>query len=144
MQISEQSLEPQVSTDTNSIDPQSSSPTPGQNSAPEMNSLSSQVLPVARQSANHARGCGIRFALPHWHKPYGEALLQDNPSKLPAAIAAAEQAIIARYLELSASTILAEERRDHRHAVDTLSDLKRMAPLENGDKKNGVENDQTR
>lgn len=144
MLIIEESLEPQVSTATDSIDPQTTSPTLGQGIQPEMNSLSSQVLPVAPQSANHARACGIGFALPHWHKPYGEALLQDNPGKLAAAIAAAEQAIIARYLELSASTILTEERLDLRHAVDTLSDLKRTAPLENGDKKNGVENDQTR
>ena len=128
MLIIEESLEPQVSTAPNSIDPQSSSPTPGQGIEPEMNSLSSQILPGAPQAANHAGDCTIRFTLPHWHKPYGEALLQEDPGKLPAAIAAAEQAILARYRELSASTILADERLDLRHAIDALSELKTHGP----------------
>jgi hypothetical protein len=128
MLITEETLEPQVSTSANSIDPQSSSPTPGQGIEPDMNSLSSHILPVAPASANHAHDGSIRFALPHWHKPYGEALLEDDPGKLPAAVAAAEQAIIARYRELSASTILADERLDLRYAVDVLSELKTHGP----------------
>jgi hypothetical protein len=128
MLITDETLEPQVSTAANSIDPQSASPTPGQGIEPEMNSLSSQILGVAPQPANRAHGGSVRFALPPWHKPYGEALLEDDPGKLPAAIAAAERAIIARYLELSASTILADERLDLRYAVDVLSELKSHGP----------------
>lgn len=129
MLITEETFEPQVSTATNSIDPQSASPTPGQGIEPEMKSLSSQILRVAPQPANRAHDGSIRFVLPPWHKPYGEALLEDDPGKLPAAIAAAEQAIIARYLELSASTILADERLDLRYAVDVLSELKTHGPI---------------
>jgi hypothetical protein len=128
MLITEETLEPQVSTATNSIDPQSASPTPGQGIAPGMNSLSRQILGVAPQPANRAHDGSIKFTLPPWHKPYGEALLEDDAGKLPAAIAAAEQAIIARYLELSAATILADERLDLRYAVDVLSELKTHGP----------------
>jgi hypothetical protein len=128
MLITEETLEPQVSTATNSIDPQSASPTPGQGIAPGMNSLSRQILGVAPQPANRAHDGSIKFTLPPWHKPYGEALLEHDPGKLPAAIATAEQAIIARYLELSASTILADERLDLRYAVDVLSELKTHSP----------------
>jgi len=64
------------------------------------------------------------FAKRKWHQPYADALLEGDPSKIPAAIANAEDAIFNRYLELSVSRHASDETVDLMHAVDALLELK--------------------
>ncbi len=61
---------------------------------------------------------------PLWHRPYAEALLESDPAKLPAVIAAAERAILARHKELSVSPSAPDESLDLRNAANALSQLK--------------------
>lgn len=128
----EEDREPQGAPQTTPVDSQDSTTMPGEGIEPELNSLSSEILPSAPESArqDNPRNWGASFERSHlfftqqWHKPYAEALLEDDPAKLPALIAAADQAILTRYLELNASAIPTDERLDLRHAVDALSQLK--------------------
>lgn len=62
------------------------------------------------------------FAPQEWHKLYGEALLEDDPSKLPEAIAAAKREILTRYLEPWLSR---DENVDLMHAVAALDALRK-------------------
>ncbi|GAC1618007.1 MAG: hypothetical protein NVS9B13_05350 [Candidatus Acidiferrum sp.] len=65
------------------------------------------------------------LAAQKWHKPYGQALLEANFAKRVALIAEAEQAIGARYIELSVATVPTDENLDLQHAVEALSRLKK-------------------
>jgi len=64
------------------------------------------------------------FARQRWHKPYADALMEGDASKIPAAIAKAERAIFGRYLELRFSTFHAEETADLDRAIDALREIK--------------------
>lgn len=109
-----------------------STPTPGDGVEPELTSFSGKILPEERRSAEEQQpqSWGATFELNHlffmqqWHRPYAEALLEDDSTKLPELIAAAERAILTRYLQLNASKIPTDERLDLRHAVDALAQLK--------------------
>jgi hypothetical protein len=59
-----------------------------------------------------------------WHKPYAEALLEIDPSKMAALIALAESAILGRYLELRIFPTPIEEGRDLDSAIRVLSRLR--------------------
>ena len=59
-----------------------------------------------------------------WHKPYAEALLETDPSKMAALIAQAESAILSRYLELRIFPTPIEEGRDLDSAIRVLSRLR--------------------
>jgi hypothetical protein len=110
-----------------------STPLPGE--GVELSS-SGKILPEEPQSAKEQppRNWGAAFELNHlffvqqWHKPYAEALLEEDFTKLPELITAAERAILTRYLELNASKIPTDERLDLRHAVDALVQLKTRVP----------------
>jgi hypothetical protein len=115
---------------------QHSTPLPGEGVEPELTSSSGKILPEEPQSAREQqpRNWGATFERNHlffvqqWHKPYAEALLEDDFTKLPELITAAERAILTRYLELNASRIPTDERLDLRHAVDALVQLKSRVP----------------
>jgi hypothetical protein len=70
-----------------------------------------------------------RFFEQRWHRPYAEALLESDSAKKSRLIAAAEKAILDRYVEIAA----AEEGVDLRHALEALAELKRgdQNPLRN-------------
>ena len=59
----------------------------------------------------------------NWHKPYGEALLEADPAKLPEAIAVAKREILTRYL--APSRVSQDEHLDLINAVAALSHLKK-------------------
>jgi len=109
-----------------------STPLPHDGIEPELTSFSGKILPEERRSAEEQqpRNWGATFELNHpffmqqWHKPYAEALLEEDVTKLPNLIAAAERAILTRYLQLNSSKIPTDERLDLRHAVDALVQLK--------------------
>lgn len=65
-----------------------------------------------------------------WHRPYGMALMESNPSKRMAWIAEAEKAILARYVELQTSAGLEVQFRDLRRASDELRPVKSETALE--------------
>ena len=60
-----------------------------------------------------------------WHRPYVEALLEEDWIKIPALIASAERAILARYLEIFACPVCMGESLDLQHAIHALSQLKK-------------------
>jgi len=104
---------------------------PGDGTAPELNSLSSAVLPLPAEAANLPTlpilNSNITledlFVTQGWHRPYAMALLNSNPSNLPELIATAERAILDRYLELD--PVPTDELVDLGHAVEALSQLKK-------------------
>jgi hypothetical protein len=59
-----------------------------------------------------------------WHRPYAEALLEEDGTKLPALIASAERSILARYLEICGSAAHTDESLDLQDAMDALLQLK--------------------
>jgi hypothetical protein len=63
------------------------------------------------------------FARQKWHKPYADALMEGDSSKIPAAIAKAERAIFGRYLELRFSAFHAEETADLDRAIAALREI---------------------
>jgi hypothetical protein len=63
------------------------------------------------------------FVTRKWHRSYAEALLETDGAKLPALIAAAGEAILVRYVELTASPVPTDEIVDLQHAVVALSQL---------------------
>jgi len=65
------------------------------------------------------------FVTEGWHRPYAEALIEDDPTRLRTLIAETERAILARYLELSVSSVARDESFDLMSAVDALSELKK-------------------
>jgi hypothetical protein len=58
-----------------------------------------------------------------WHKPYAEALLETDPSKMAALILVAERAILNRSVEILPAPI--EENRDLESALHVLSRLRK-------------------
>jgi hypothetical protein len=70
-------------------------------------------------------GGSAGFVTEGWHRPYAEALIEDNPTKLRTLIAETEQAILTRYLELSVSPVARDEDLDLLSAGDALSELKK-------------------
>jgi hypothetical protein len=93
-------------------------------------------LPIATILATDAETLAARRALPKnlkledlfvtqsWHRPYAEALLETDPSNLPYLIAAAERAILDRYLELELAPVPTDELVDLGHAIEALSQIK--------------------
>ena len=65
------------------------------------------------------------FVTQTWHRPYAEALLETDPSNLPYLIAAAERAIMDRYLQLEIAPVPTDELVDLGHAIEALSQIKR-------------------
>jgi hypothetical protein len=137
MLITDESHEPQGSVVSASVDTEESTPLPGTGIQPELRSLSDENLPAASSESAPSeppRSWGATFERSHlffmqqWHRPYAEALLEENTAKLPELITAAERAILTRYLELNASNIPTDERIDLRHAVDALVQLKTRVP----------------
>jgi hypothetical protein len=118
-----------------------SSPMPGQGIEPQLNVLTIENLPVDADalSVKHefllpriiveTKTISSFLLIPRWHKPYAEALMETDPAKLPTTINLAEQAILARYFDVSPISI--EETHDLQNAVDALSDLKQS--LRTGD-----------
>lgn len=84
---------------------------------PELLVLTRDLAPDNRQSAE--------LVIEAWHKPYAVTLIEDDPIKLRTLIAETERAILARYLELSASPPARSENLDLLNVVDALSELKR-------------------
>jgi hypothetical protein len=72
-----------------------------------------------------SNGGSAGFVTEGWHRPYAEALIEDDPTKLPTLIAEAERAILTRYLELSVSPVARDEGFDLLSAADALSELKK-------------------
>jgi hypothetical protein len=65
------------------------------------------------------------FAVPNWHKAYGEALLYADSPESGSLIAHAEEEIISRHLADSYSPIQSDEGRDLLQATEVLSQLKK-------------------
>jgi hypothetical protein len=61
-----------------------------------------------------------------WHRPYAEALLEEDGTKLPALIASAERSILKRYLEICGNPTHTDESLDLQDAMDALIQLKRI------------------
>ncbi len=64
------------------------------------------------------------FVTQSWHRPYAEALLETDPSNLPYLIAAAERAVMDRYLELELAPVPTDELVDLGHAIEALAQIK--------------------
>ena len=60
-----------------------------------------------------------------WHKPYAEALLETDPSKMAALILEAERAILNRSVEIQTFPAPIEENRDLESALHVLSQLRK-------------------
>jgi hypothetical protein len=131
MLLNEDSNEPRASVAQNA--PDDLAPIPGDGTAPELNSLSSAVLPLPAEAATLAALPILNKDIPledlfvtqSWHKPYAMALLNSNPANLPELIATAERAILDRYLELELDPVPTDELIDLGHAVEALSQLKK-------------------
>jgi hypothetical protein len=67
------------------------------------------------------KGC---FAIHTWHRTYAEALMETDAAKLRLLIAEAEEAILARYLQLSDSPLPTDETLDLLNAIDALANLR--------------------
>ena len=65
------------------------------------------------------------FKKQQWHRPYADALMEGDTTKIPGAVSCAEQAIFARFVELTATPENGDETADLRKAIDALSDLKK-------------------
>ena len=65
------------------------------------------------------------FKKQQWHRPYADALMEGDTAKIPSAVSCAEQAIFARFVELTATPENGDETADLRKAIDALSDLKK-------------------
>jgi hypothetical protein len=63
-----------------------------------------------------------------WHRPYAKALMENDPEKRRAWIAEAEEAILARCLELQSTPGLETQFRDLQRATDELKRLKSVTP----------------
>jgi hypothetical protein len=60
-----------------------------------------------------------------WHKPYAEALLETDPSKMAALILVAEDAILDRSVEIQTCPTPIEESHDLESALQVLSRLRK-------------------
>ena len=60
-----------------------------------------------------------------WHKPYAEALLETDPSKMAALILVAERAILNLSVEIQTFPAPIEENRDLESALHVLSRLRK-------------------
>jgi hypothetical protein len=60
-----------------------------------------------------------------WHKPYAEALLESDPSKMTALILVAERAILNRSVEIQTFPTPIEESHDLKSALQVLSRLRK-------------------
>jgi hypothetical protein len=137
MLIEELDRDTRASVNATSLDPQGSAFVPSAANEPEMRSLSREFLSLAPQAANPStpeaptNGAKLKslFFTQQWHRPYAEALLESDPAKLPGLVAVAEQAILNRYLELTASASTTDERVDLGHAVDALAQLRKTNRL---------------
>jgi hypothetical protein len=99
-------------------------------------------VPIATLLATDAVSLAARRALPKsikledlfvtqsWHRPYAEALLETDPSNLPYLIAAAERAIMDRYLQLELAPVPTDELVDLGHAIEALSQIKKATTPE--------------
>jgi hypothetical protein len=63
-----------------------------------------------------------------WHRPYAEALIEADPTKLQQIITLAERAIFTRYLELCVSPGSQVQYNDLRQAINELSELREIKP----------------
>jgi hypothetical protein len=109
--------------DANSLD---SAPLPGQGIEPELKVISGESI-SAKRSDGRPKYIEEIFAKQNWHKPYAEALMEEDSSKIPVAIATAERAIFNRYLELLASKHHSDEGVDLWRAVEALRELEDAA-----------------
>jgi hypothetical protein len=115
------------------VDQSDSAPMPGEGVEPELQAIKTESGAI---NMNSARCDGERmpsdtcerrghFLVQKWHRPYAEALLEADASKLRRLISEAEQAIFVRYLELHAAPGVTDESLDLQHAVQALSELKK-------------------
>jgi hypothetical protein len=134
MSSDENYSELRASVATNAPDDQPSASIPGDGLAPELNSISSKAFPTpvrntTRPSRLHiAKNVKLEdlFVTQLWHRPYAEALLETDPCNLPALVASAERAILDRYLELGPASGPSDELVDLAHAVEALSQIKKV------------------
>jgi hypothetical protein len=107
------------------------SPTPGM--SPQARSDEEPDLASKRESSHPSVESETRtermskpiFAVPSWHKAYGEALLNGDSPQSDSLIAYAEKEIVARYLADSFRPIQSDESRDLLQAREVLSQLKK-------------------
>jgi len=131
MLVNESCNEPRASVATNA--PDDLAPISGDGTEPELNSLSSAVLPIPAAAAKVAALPILTndikledlFVTQSWHRPYAMALLNAKPSNLSALIATAERAILDRYMELELDPAPTDELIDLGHAVEALSQIKK-------------------
>jgi len=81
------------------------------------------TVPTGHNALLNGHSAG--FVTEVWHRPYAEALLEDDPARLRTLIAEAERAILIRYLQLSAGPVPRDESPALLDAVDALSQLKK-------------------
>ena len=139
MQNDEDSNSLRASVAANAPDEQPSGPIPaignernGHRHEPELGSSSIKRLLFSSEAAkltalpHLAKNIKLEdlFVTQPWHRPYAEALLNNNPINLPVLIAQAEDAILERYLELSITPSGTDELADLGHATDALIILK--------------------
>lgn len=118
----ESDLAPRTHDSETTINTSDSTPLPGQGNEPELNAINGGSISNIRTEAR--RKCFHEiFEQQKWHKPYADALMEGDSSKIPAAVANAERAIFNRYLELWASKDQSDERVDLWLAVEALREL---------------------
>jgi hypothetical protein len=92
---------------------------------PDLTSKRENSHPAVESETRTERLSKPIFAVPNWHKVYGEALLYADSPGSGALIAYAEKEIVARYLADSSSPIQSEEGRDLLQAMGVLSQLRK-------------------
>ncbi len=69
------------------------------------------------------------FPVQKWHQPYADALIEDDPARVPARIASAAAAILARQMELLHLPVQTDENVDLLNAERALAQLKKYSCL---------------
>jgi hypothetical protein len=97
----------------------------GSDEGPDLTSKRESSHPAVESETRTERMSKPIFAVPSWHKAYGEALLYADSPGSGALIAYAEKEIVARYLADSSSPIQSDEGRDLLQAMGVLSQLRK-------------------
>lgn len=126
--------EPRMLSIPTAFDHQSRVLAPFEGIEPESQSLASEIVSLnadcasldsAFLSANRVKIKDYSVSQ-EWHRPYVEAFLETDGTKLAALIAEAERVIVGRFLELLISSVETDEFVDLQSAAYALTQLKKV------------------
>ncbi|MGB7438466.1 MAG: hypothetical protein WBR26_13265 [Candidatus Acidiferrum sp.] len=119
------------------LDRQYMGPMPVERIEPELQSLSSESVPLNGDFArcDDLFVCENRADLKYysvsqeWHRPYVEALFETDEAIRGALIVQAERAIVGRFLELLISSVETDETLDLQNAAYVITELKKASTV---------------